>query len=56
VLAPHPGEDPDLDLLQCRIALVSQMAAIGHPVFADRALQQAIDLRIGGSNRSGCRD
>jgi hypothetical protein len=37
-----------VDLLQRRVALVGQIAAVGHPILADRALQQAVDLRIGG--------
>ena len=54
--AGHPGslellDVGGVDLLQRRIALVGHVAAVGDPVLADRALQQAVDLRIGSLDR-----
>ena len=43
---------PDIggvDLLQRRIAIIGEVAAVGNPVLADRASKQAVDLGIGGS-------
>src|SRR6266404_5614219 len=53
----HPGAFELLDvarvnLFQCGVALIGQVAAVCDPVFADRALKQPIDLGIGGVHRS----
>src|SRR5580704_15953102 len=55
--ARHPGSSElfdvaGVDLLQRRVAFVGHIAAIRHPVLADRALQQLVDFGIGGPNRA----
>src|SRR5215471_1727707 len=41
-----------VDLVERGVALVRQIAAVGDPVLADRALQQAVDFRIGSLYRT----
>src|ERR1700746_1034950 len=58
--AGHPGsfellDGRRVDLLQRRIALIGHVATVGNPVFADRALKQAVDLWIGSSDRRSSR-